>query len=102
MNFGTLKTKTLTCLKTFKIFDKDNSLSITNIGVMALLGKMIASPTIDWPTASALLLTLLSYNFKKTLLAKEAKVTTQSSEDLEKLKRELTELTTAFNFKNLR
>jgi hypothetical protein len=67
MLFGTIGTKMKVLLIALKILDPDNTISLTNIGVMVVLVKIGSAPTIDWPTISALLLSLLSYNFKRKL-----------------------------------
>jgi len=98
---GMLKNKMIAFLTFLKLCEH-GKLSITNLGVLALLGKMIVSPSLDWPTAATLLLALLSYNHKKLLAAKAQATVDTASADLDKVKKEILDLTQAFNFKNLR
>lgn len=59
--------KSLFCriLLFFNLVDRKRNLSITNIGVYVLLVKIGMAKTLDWPTASALLITMLSYSHKR-------------------------------------
>lgn len=89
-------------LRTLKIFDQDNTLSLTSVGVIILLVKIACAPILDWPTAAGLLLTLLSYNFKRHLGHKKASASDVANKQLADVERKILELTAAFNVKNLR
>ena len=99
--FGTLGTKSLRLLKVLKIFDKDGTLSLTNLGVAVLLYKIGTAAALDWPTASALLLSLLSYNYKRMLNAKADATVQAEVAKLSQLEDKIQELNKAFNLKNL-
>lgn len=53
----------------FNLLDAEGRLSISNSGVYVLLVKVAMSPTIDWPTAAGLLVTLLNYSHKRMVTA---------------------------------
>ena len=99
--FGILKIKSLKLLKTLKIFDRDGTLSLTNLGVAVLLYKIGTATALDWPTASALLLSLLSYNYKRMLNAKADATVQAEVAKLSQLEDKIQELNKAFNLKNL-
>lgn len=101
MRFGPFVTKTKALLKTLKIFDPDNTLSLTNVGVMVLLTKIALAPSIDWPTTATLLLSLLSYNFKKHLNAKAAAQTQADDNKLADVVKQVQELNQAFAVKSM-
>ena len=76
--------------------DPDLTLSLTNVAVMVLIGKIGFAPNMDWPTVATLLLTLLSYNYKRKLNSEKA---AQELADLSKLKEvedKIAELNKAF------
>lgn len=99
--YGTFATKSLRILKVLKIFDKDGTLSLTNLGVGILLYKIGTAAALDWPTASALLLSLLSYNYKRMLNAKADAAVQAEVAKLAQLEDKIQELNRAFNLKNL-
>ena len=83
-------------LKSLKILDPDLTLSLTNVAVMVLIGKIGFASNMDWPTVATLLLTLLSYNYKRKLNSDRA---AQELADLSKLKEvedKIAELNKAF------
>lgn len=88
-------------LRSLQLFDSSNKLSLTSIGVMVILVKIAMAPTLDWTTASALLLSLLSYNFKKVLNTKQAQAEAADTLKLSDLENKIQEMNRAFNFKNL-
>lgn len=100
-HYGTIKNSLKTLLKTLKIFDADNSLSLTSVGVMIILFKIATATSLDWATASTLLLALLSYNFKKVLLQKSKQSELTDIGKLADLEAKLAEMNKAFNMKNL-
>jgi hypothetical protein len=69
---------------------------------MVLVGKIAAAQNIDWPTTAGLLLTLLSYNAKKVLAAKDKAAEQSEVSKLAEIEKKLLDLTNAFNFKSLR
>lgn len=88
-------------LRSLQLFDSSNKLSLTSIGVMVILVKIAMAPTLDWTTASALLLSLLSYNYKRHLNVKQAQSEASDSLKLSDLENKIMELNKSFNFKNL-
>lgn len=79
-----------------KVFDSDKTLSLTNIGVMIILGKIATAAVLDWVTASTLLLSLLSYNAKKVLRGKEKAAEAESTSKLKEVEDKIAELNKAF------
>ena len=88
-------------LRALKLFDRHNQLSLTNLGVMVVLAKIATAPTLDWTTASALLLTLLSYNYKRVVETKADQAEKEAGLKLTDIEAKVQELNEAFNFKNL-
>lgn len=101
MNFGSLKTKMKAFLRASKITDPDNTLSLTNVGVMVLLTKIALAPSIDWPTTATLLLSLLSYNYKKLLRTKEKAAEVEASGQIADIEKKIAELNQAFAVKSM-
>lgn len=68
---------------------------------MIILFKIATATSLDWATASTLLLALLSYNFKKVLLQKSKQSELTDIGKLADLEAKLAEMNKAFNMKNL-
>jgi hypothetical protein len=83
-------------LVTLKVFDSDKTLSLTNLGVMIILGKIATAAVLDWTTAATLMLALLSYNAKKVMRSKEKAAEAESSDNLKALEDKIQELNKAF------
>lgn len=101
VQFGNVKTKTKSLLRTLKIFDPDNTVSLTNVGVMVLLTKIALAPSIDWPTTATLLLSLLSYNFKRHLNRKAEAQAQADDNKLAEVVKQVQDLNQAFNVKTM-
>lgn len=101
VQFGNVKTKTKSLLRTLKIFDPDNTISLTNVGVMVLLTKIALAPSIDWPTTATLLLSLLSYNFKRHLNRKAEAQAQADDNKLAEVVKQVQDLNQAFNVKTM-
>jgi len=99
--YGKSETKTKSLLRALKITDADNSISLTSIGVMVLLTKIALAPTIDWAVAASLLLTLLSYNYKRHLSHKATQAAKADETKLEEVERKIAELNQAFAVKSM-
>ena len=84
-----------------KIFDSDNTLSITSLMMLVLIFKVGMSPTIDWSIISALFLGLANYNGKKWFA--KARLSKQLSDvsRMENLEKEVKYLTNATSFKSM-
>lgn len=96
MRFGAFATKTKQSLIALKIFDPDMTLSLTNVGVMVLIGKIATAPTIDWPTTASLMLALLAYNHKKILRSKEKARADDGAAKLKEMEDKIAEINKAF------
>jgi uncharacterized membrane protein YidH (DUF202 family) len=99
ISFGVSVSKMTKILRALQIFDSSNKLSLTSIGVMVILTKIALAPTLDWATASTLLLALLSYNYKRHLNHKTEVVKAEADGKLETVVKQVQELNNAFNFK---
>lgn len=93
--------KTIKILRALKIFDADNTLSLTSIGVMVILVKIAIAPTLDWATASTLMLALLNYSYKRHLNHKVSTAKVESEGKVAEIENKISELNRAFNMKNL-
>lgn len=49
----------------FQLLDSDGNLSITNIGLIALLLKVLVHPQIDWASVTTLVLAFANYAHKR-------------------------------------
>lgn len=83
-------------LVSLKIADPDNTLSLTNIGVLVLIVKIATANTIDWPTTASLMLALLAYNHKKMLRSKEKARAEDNEAQLKAIEDKVAELNKAF------
>lgn len=53
-------------LKFLSIMDySGKAISITNVALIVVISKIALSPVFDWPTAAALLLSLLNYSHRR-------------------------------------
>lgn len=57
----------LTILTFFRLVDEQKQLSISNIAVMLLLGKIMLDPTLNLSGVAAILTALSAYNYKRYL-----------------------------------
>mgnify|MGYP001266357776 CR=1 FL=1 len=53
-------------LRFLNLLDGQGNLSITNTAVYVLIAKIATAPSLDWPTAATLLVTLMNYAHKRT------------------------------------
>ena len=83
-------------LVTLKVFDSDKTLSLTNLGVMIILGKIATAAVLDWTTAATLMLALLSYNTKKILRTKEKAKEVEAQDKLKDVEKQIADLNKAF------
>ncbi len=54
-------------LQFFNLTDAQGNLSISNIAVIVLITKIALAPVLDWPTAAALLMSLMNYGHKRMI-----------------------------------
>lgn len=85
-----------------KILDPDHTISLTNIAMMIILGKIAAAPTIDWQVIAGLLLALVSYGHKRQLNAKRAVQSLASDDRVKDLEGKVLELMAAYNIRKLK
>jgi len=82
------------------------SLSITNIALIVVITKLGMTATFDWPTASALLLTLLNYAHKRVSNQEDTasidpSLVGQLQSDVDKLKSNMSVLSINAGIKNI-
>ena len=54
-----------TILTKLRFLDEQGNLSITNVAMMVLIGKIGFAQQIDWPTVAGLLMALANYGYKR-------------------------------------
>jgi len=57
----------------FRLLDDSNVISLTNIALMIVIGKLAVTPSLSIPEIGALLLGLLNYSYKRYIRYKEPK-----------------------------
>lgn len=62
-----MKDKALNVLNFCRLIDEHGTLSLTNIAVIIVLGKVAIAPTTDLEGMAALLTAISAYNFKRWL-----------------------------------
>ena len=60
----------LSFLKALKLFDPDNTLSLSNVAMMVVVFKLAAAQSLDWTVLTAFFITLLNHNARKAFRAK--------------------------------
>lgn len=65
-----------------KILDDDNTVSLSSLLMIVLIVKVALTTALDWPTLSALFVTLLGYNGKKLIRMKSNDNTAQVDDAL--------------------
>jgi hypothetical protein len=78
-----MKTKTLRALRFLRVLDEKNDLSITNLAVIAMTAKLLATPGLAVPDMLTFIVTVAGYQFKKWLVTPD---TPAADEDLKVLK----------------
>jgi hypothetical protein len=71
-------------LKWLNLLDYEGKLSITNVAVYIALAKLATAPVINITEAGTLLVALLSYSYKKHLIAKQGQQIASKDDDLNK------------------
>jgi hypothetical protein len=84
-----------------KLIDDKGELSLTNLGVMTLLTKIALAPALDWPTASGLMLTLLSYSHKRHVTTKAKSAAVVADARVDELVTKVADLTIMLNARRL-
>lgn len=84
-----------------KVFDPDGTLSLSNVTMMVLVGKLATSQALDWSTMTAFFLALLNHNAKKHWARSKVAKEVGDADKLKALEAEVKSLSSAFNFKNL-
>ncbi len=77
--------KFISFLKATKVFDPDNTLSLSNVAMMVVIAKLAVAPELDWTVLTAFFLTLLNHNSRKVLRQKEQSKSVGDTEKLTQL-----------------
>lgn len=88
-------------LQTLKLLNDEGTLDLTSIGVMVILVKIALAQTLDWATASTLLLALLSYAHKRHLKHKADATQTEANGQLQDVIDKVNDLNKSFAAKAL-
>jgi hypothetical protein len=94
-----MKEKLMVFLKAAKIFDQDNTLSLSNVAFAVVITKLALAAALDWAIIVPFALTLLNHNGRKFWRAKEKAKDVADKAALEKLQADVRTLTNAANFK---
>jgi hypothetical protein len=84
-------------LKAIKLFDRDGTLSLSNILLATLVVKIALAPTLDWAVTSTLALALLNYADKRYKGHAAQKAHTQELNNNNKLETRVDELAQQVN-----
>ena len=93
--------KLLSLLKALKIFDPDNTLSLTNLALIVLIAKLTTAQQLPLEHLAALFMALVSYNGKKFLRYKTEKRTESTEKSIQNIQDQVKSLTSAVSLKNL-
>lgn len=93
-------------LKMLKLFDQDNTLSLSNLAMIVVLAKLATASNLDWSVLTAFFVVMLNHNARKVFTklktdkedAATAQVETDKSE-LDWIKGELKALTQIINLR---
>ncbi len=66
------------------LLDSENNLSITNLAIYLLVGKMMFSPALDWPSVTAMIVTFANYMHKRQVT--DAAASSDSTEEMKQIK----------------
>ncbi len=66
------------------LLDSEKNLSITNLAIYLLVGKMMFSPALDWPSVTAMIVTFANYMHKRQ--TSDAAVASEESEEMSRIK----------------
>jgi hypothetical protein len=66
--------KVMATLNFFRLIDEHGTLSLTNIAVIIVLGKVVVSEAVDLEGMAALIAAISAYNFKRWVMVKKEPV----------------------------
>lgn len=72
-------------LQFLRIVDDQRNLSLTNIALMAVLARLLVSPTIDMESLLGLVATLVSYQAKRVVAGVAGTPAADEAEELKKI-----------------
>ena len=96
-----LKSKITPLLMKWKIFDPDETLSLSNVALMVLVVKMAIAPQLDFPTLTAFFAVLLNHNAKKNWNRLKVSKQIADTDRLAKLEQEQKAINQAIAMRNL-
>ena len=74
----------LKALDWLNLLDAERKLSLTNLGLICLLARVIASPTLDWASVTTLALAFANYAHKRSESAKA--ISADDNEQMQQVK----------------
>ncbi|MDQ3231618.1 MAG: hypothetical protein M3Q07_07340 [Pseudobdellovibrionaceae bacterium] len=96
-----MKKRLLAFLKSIKLYDPDDTLSLSNIAMMVLIGKLAVAQSLDWTVLTAFFITLLNHNSKKWFARAKAAKEIGDVAKVEALEKAVQGLNTALNMRKL-
>jgi hypothetical protein len=86
-------------LKALKIFDPDNTLSLSNIAMMVVIVKLATAQSLDWAVLTSFFLVLLNHNARKAFRAKSESKTMADQDRLSHIEDTIRSVKNAIAFK---
>ncbi|HEY9661958.1 MAG TPA: hypothetical protein V6C65_26175 [Allocoleopsis sp.] len=74
-------------LKAVKLFDPDNTLSLSNVAMMTVIAKLATTQDLDWTVLTAFFFTLLNHNSRKWFAKEKAQKTVTDQEKLTEMEK---------------
>lgn len=93
--------KLLAFLKSAKILDQDETLSLSNVAMMVIIGRLALAQGIDWATLAAFFLALLNHNARKHWAGAKASKEITDTERLAQLEKHVEKLNQTAQAKRL-
>jgi hypothetical protein len=93
--------KLLSFLKATKVFDPDNTLSLSNVAMMVIVARLAVAPNLDWTILTAFFVTLLNHNARKHWAKTKASKEIADQEKLKELEETVKKLHLAAQAKKL-
>jgi hypothetical protein len=91
----------LSVLKAIKVFDPDNTLSLSNVAMMVIIGRLATTQQLDWTVLVGFFLTLLNHNSRKWFAKSKASKELTDTAKLEELAATVQKLNNAVQAKKL-
>ena len=94
-------TKSHSWLVKWKIFDADNTLSLSNVMLAVIIVRLACTPILDWATLAGLSLALMNHNGRKYFAKDKASKVVSDQDKLASLTNDVKTLSNAISFKGI-